>query len=144
MTDFGAAILEGIQQLDARFDRFEARQERLEARQERVENDLKGIRADLEGIRADLDHLRARFDALPDFDLMMVRGEVILRKINEIEHSLVDLRARLSEVYGAMATDAEINIFRHELKAYREAALANEIRLATLERHILKQPQPAT
>ena len=73
---------------------------------------------------------------------MMVRGEVILRKINEIEHSLVDLRARLSEVYGAMATDAEINIFRNELKAYREAALANEIRLATLERHILKQPRP--
>lgn len=40
-----------------------------------------------------------------------------------------------------MATDAEINIFREEMKTFREAALENEIRLSTLEAYVLKRPE---
>lgn len=106
MTDFGAAILEGLQQINGRLERIEARQMATDARQmsmdarlASMEADLKDLRASHTAVEADLRRLRGLFEALPDFRLMMVRSEVTLKKMNDVQHELIDLRARLSEVH---------------------------------------------
>ena len=126
MSDIGLRILEAIQGLHTRVEEIESR---LGARIAKIEATTSST---LQHV-ADLDN---RVSAFPDMHYLAAAAKTNLGRTRQTLEEIADLKIKMDEIYGAMATNSEIQGLRADVTRFREESLDREVRLATVEGHL--------
>jgi uncharacterized protein YhaN len=114
-NDVGQALLQGIDKLNARFDRVESRL------------------ATIEGAVADID---GRLKSWPDMHYLSAAAKVQVTHTREMMADVAAMKVRMDEIYQAMATDPEVRSLREDVARFRDQSLNLDVRISTIEGHL--------
>lgn len=121
MSETEAKILAAIEGVAGRLEKMDARLSKVEATSAST----------LEQVS----DLTSRMAALPDMHYLAAAAKAQLVRLREVMENVAQIKVRMDEIYGAMATDSEIQNLRNEVTRFRDDSVDIEVRLGTLEGH---------
>ncbi len=72
----------------------------------------------------------------PDMHFLAAAAKLHMNHIRAVKADVLDIKARIGEVFQTMATGPEIQMLRDEVSMFRDQSLEMEVRLGALEHRL--------
>jgi regulator of replication initiation timing len=110
-----------------------------------IKEDQVTTRAEIQALRTDVDTVRGKIDAGPDMHFLQAAAQRQISEAREAREHRRYIEIKLNEIYGSMATSAEIGKLREEVAQSIDRENELDLRVSAIEYRLgIKNPLAPT